>query len=297
MAEELTRCGYVGLVGRPNVGKSTLLNHLLRQKLSITSRRPQTTRRILLGVDTKGPLQAIYVDTPGIHHHARRQMNRNMVRSATSVLQDVDLVVMLVERDKWTEEDDLVLEHVRKSEVPKLALINKIDLLRNKTALLPALDRLQGFGCFEEMIPVSALHGTGLDTLRELVFRSLPVNPHLFPPDQVTDQSQRFLVAEIVREKLMRRLGEEIPHRVAVEIEEFKEQPNIIDISANIVVERSGQKRVIIGSKGEKLKSIGKEARLDIESLLERKVMLRLWVKVKPGWTNNNNLLRRMGYE
>ena len=297
MAEEPTRCGYIGLVGRPNVGKSTLLNHLLGQKVSITSRRPQTTRHVLLGVDTRGPLQAIYVDTPGIHHHARRQMNRNMVRSATSVLQDVDLVVMLVEQDKWTEEDDLVLKHVRKAQVPKLVLINKIDLLQNKTVLLPALDRLGGFQCFEEMIPISALRGTGLDTVRELVFKSLPLNPHLFPADQVTDQSERFLVAEIVREKLMRRLGEEVPHRVAVEIEAFKEEPNIVDIAANIIVERSGQKRIIIGSKGEKLKSIGKEARLDIESLLERKVMLRLWVKVKPGWTNDNHMLRRMGYD
>ncbi|MCZ6620272.1 MAG: GTPase Era [Gammaproteobacteria bacterium] len=297
MVEKPTRCGYVALVGRPNVGKSTLLNHLLRQKLSITSRRPQTTRHLLLGVDTEGPYQAVYVDTPGIHHHARRQMNRNMVRSATSVLQDVDLVVMLVERDKWTIEDDLVLDHVRRVQVPKFALINKIDLLREKTALLPALGRLEGFHCFEELIPVSALQGTGLETLRGLVFKTLPVTPHLFPADQVTDKSQRFLVAEIVREKLLRRLGEEIPHRVAVEIEEFDEQPDIVDIAANIIVERSGQKRIIIGSKGEKLKSIGKEARLDIERLLERKVMLRLWVKVKPGWTNNNNMLRRMGYE
>ena len=224
-------------------------------------------------------------------------MNRNMVRSATSVLQDVDLVVMLVERDKWTIEDDLVLDHVRRAQVPKFALINKIDLLREKTALLPALGRLEGFHCFEELIPVSALHGTGLETLRGLVFKTLPVTSHLFPADQVTDKSQRFLVAEIVREKLMRRLGEEIPHRVAVEIEEFNDQPDIVDIAANIIVERPGQKRIIIGSKGEKLKSIGKEARLDIESLLERKVMLRLWVKVKPGWTNNDNMLRRMGYE
>jgi len=295
--ENSQRCGYVALIGRPNVGKSTLLNHLLRQKLSITSRKPQTTRRILLGVDTEGPYQAIYVDTPGIHHHAHREINRYMVRAATSVLPDVDLVVMIVDRDQWSDEDELVLEHLSKLAVPRLAVINKIDLLRDKQALLPAMSKLDGPGIFEEIFPVSALKNEGLDQLRAAIFKRLPERPQLFPPDQLTDQTERALVGEIVREKLMRRLGDEVPHHLAVVLEGYKETPTLVDISADIYVERAGQKRIVIGKGGEKLKLIGQEARKDIETLIGKRVMLRLWVKVKPGWSNSPAGLRRMGYD
>lgn len=297
MNENSQRCGYVALIGRPNVGKSTLLNHLLRQKLSITSRKPQTTRRILLGVDTEGPYQAIYVDTPGIHHHAHREINRYMVRAATSVLPDVDLVVMIVDRDQWSDEDELVLEHLSKLAVPRLAVINKIDLLRDKQALLPAMSKLDGPGVFEEIFPVSALKNEGLDQLRAAIFKRLPERPQLFPPDQLTDQTERALVGEIVREKLMRRLGDEVPHHLAVVLEGYKETPALVDISADIYVERPGQKRIVIGKGGEKLKLIGQEARKDIETLIGKRVMLRLWVKVKPGWSNSPAGLRRMGYD
>ncbi len=297
MNENSQRCGYVALVGRPNVGKSTLLNHLLRQKLSITSRKPQTTRRILLGVDTEGPYQAIYVDTPGIHHHAHREINRYMVRAATSVLPDVDLVVMIVDRDQWSDEDELVLAHLNKLAVPCLAVINKIDLLRDKQALLPAMSKLDGPGVFEEIFPVSALKNEGLDQLRDAIFKRLPERPQLFPPDQLTDQTERALVGEIVREKLMRRLGDEVPHHLAVVLEGYKETPALVDISADIYVERAGQKRIVIGKGGEKLKLIGQEARKDIETLIGKRVMLRLWVKVKPGWSNSPAGLRRMGYD
>lgn len=297
MNENSQRCGYVALVGRPNVGKSTLLNHLLRQKLSITSRKPQTTRRILLGVDTEGPYQAIYVDTPGIHHHAHREINRYMVRAATSVLPDVDLVVMIVDRDQWSDEDELVLAHLSKLAVPCLAVINKIDLLRDKQALLPAMSKLDGPGVFEEIFPVSALKNEGLDQLRDAIFKRLPERPQLFPPDQLTDQTERALVGEIVREKLMRRLGDEVPHHLAVVLEGYKETPALVDISADIYVERAGQKRIVIGKGGEKLKLIGQEARKDIETLIGKRVMLRLWVKVKPGWSNSPAGLRRMGYD
>lgn len=285
------------MVGRPNVGKSTLLNHLLRQKLSITSRKPQTTRHVLLGVDTEGAYQAIYVDTPGIHEHARRQLNRQMVRAATAVLGDVDLVLMITERDAWTEEDELVLGHLRKVGTPCLAVINKIDQLRRKDVLLPVIERLAGYARFDEIFPVSALKDEGLDRLRAAIFRRLPERPHVFPPDQVTDQTERFLAAEIIREKLMRRLGDELPHQLAVVIEQYKEEGGLVDIAAEIYVERPGQKRIVIGAAGEKLKLIGQEARLDIEKLVERKVMLRLWVKVRPGWTDSPAALRRMGYE
>jgi GTP-binding protein Era len=295
--EEVERCGYVALVGRPNVGKSTLLNHLLRQKLAITSRKPQTTRHVMLGVDTEGSKQAVYVDTPGIHDHADREMNRIMVRSATSVLKDVDLIVMVLEKDQWTEEDELVLGHIQHSGRPALAVINKVDVLKPKELLLPVIERLAGYGLFQAIIPVSALKGSGLDMLREEVFSRLPEHPHMFPADQVTDQSERFITAEIIREKLMRRMGDEIPHRTTVVIEQFKEEDGKVDIAADIYVERAGQKRIIIGKGGEKLKMIGQEARKDIEALLEMPVMLRLWVKIRPGWTNNPAALKRMGYD
>ena len=297
MNENSQRCGYVALVGRPNVGKSTLLNHMLRQKLSITSRKPQTTRRILLGVDTEGPCQAIYVDTPGIHHHAHREINRYMVRAATSVLPDVDLIVMIVDRDQWTDEDELVLEHLSKLAVPRLAVINKIDLLRDKQALLPAISKLDAHGVFEEIFPVSALQNEGLSQLRAAIFARLPERPQLFPEDQLTDQTERALVGEIIREKLMRRLGDEVPHHLAVVLEGFEEKSELVEIIADIYVERSGQKRIVIGKGGEKLKLIGQEARKDIETLIGKRVMLRLWVKVKPGWSNSQAGLRRMGYD
>jgi GTP-binding protein Era len=292
-----TTCGYVAIVGRPNVGKSTLLNHLLEQKLAITSRKPQTTRHVMLGVDTDGSRQAIYVDTPGIHDHADREMNRYMVRSATSVLTDVDLIVMVVEKDQWTAEDELVLGHIRRAGVRCLSVINKVDQIKKKDLLLPVIDTLSRLDVFEAIIPVSALKQTGLDLLREEVFSRLPDHPHMFPPDQVTDQTEKFIVSEIIREKLMRRMGDEIPHRTAVVIELYTETEERVDIAADIYVERAGQKRIIIGKGGEKLKMIGQEARKDIEILLERPVMLRLWVKVRPGWTNSAAAMKRMGYD
>jgi len=297
VSEHIQHCGYVALVGRPNVGKSTLLNHLLKQKLSITSRKPQTTRHVLLGVDTEDDHQAIFVDTPGIHDHARRQLNRQMVRAATSVLGDVDLVVMVTERDVWSDEDELVLGYLRDVDTPCFAVINKIDQLKRKDVLLPVIERLNATARFEEIFPVSALRDTGLTQLRQAIFARLPERPHLFPPDQVTDQTERFLAAEIIREKLMRRLGEELPHHLTVVIEDFKEAEELVDITAEIFVERPGQKRIVIGAGGEKLKLIGQEARIDIERLVGKKVMLRLWVKVRPGWTNSPAALRRMGYE
>jgi GTP-binding protein Era len=296
-ASEHSWCGYVALVGRPNVGKSTLLNHLLRQKLSITSRKPQTTRHVLLGVDTDGAHQAIYVDTPGIHEHAKRQLNRQMVRAATAVLGDVDLILMVTERDVWTEEDELVLGYLREVRTPCFAVINKIDQLKRKELLLPAIDALSRKDRFDEIFPVSALRDRGLDELRRAIFARLPERPHMFPPDQVTDQTERFLAAEIIREKLMRRLGDELPHHLGVVIESYKESDGLVDIQAEIIVERPGQKRIVIGAAGEKLKLIGQEARLDIEKMIDCKVMLRLWVKVRPGWTDSPAALRRMGYE
>jgi len=291
------RCGYVALVGRPNVGKSTLLNHLLGMKLSITSRKPQTTRRNLLGVDTRGHVQAIYVDTPGIHRAGSRQLNRLMVKHATSILSDVNLVLVLLEHHRLTDEDEIVLEHVAQAGVPALAVLNKVDLLSDKSRLLPAMQRLGERNLFAEIIPLSALQKDGVDLLRERVAHYLPKQPHQFPEDQVTDASERYLVSEIIREKLMRRLGDELPHRVAVVVEGFQSEPHLVTIRAEIFVEKDGQKSIVIGEKGYMLKSIGQDSRMDIEALLNAKVMLHLWVKVRQGWTNDNRLLRRFGMD
>jgi len=295
--EPAQRCGYVALIGRPNVGKSTLLNHLLRQKISITSRKPQTTRHVLLGVDTNAHCQAIYVDTPGIHDHASREMNRQMVKAATAVLADVDLVIMVVDRDLWTDADERVLAHIEAHRVPTFVVLNKIDLMTRKDALLPAIAALAERQRFEQIVPVSALRGVGLDEVRRAVCGRLPEQPHLFPADQITDQSERFLVSEIIREKLMRRLGDEVPHHLAVVIQAYEEADDLVDIAAEIYVERPGQKRIVIGKGGEMLKQVGVQARQDIEVLVGRRVMLRLWVKVRPGWSNSVAGLRAVGYD
>jgi len=294
---KVQQCGYVALVGRPNVGKSTLLNHLVGRKLSITSRKPQTTRHTLLGVDTIGDAQAIYVDTPGIHDGGGRAMNRYMVRTATSALHDVDIVVVVLERLRFDDEDRHVVDLVRSARGRKMCVINKIDQLDQLEQLLPHIAQLDSLGVFEEIIPVSALRGTGLDRLKQQVLARLPEGPHLFPPDQVTDRSERFIAGEIVREKLMRRLGDELPHRITVVIENYVVKERIVEIDATIFVERDGQKAIIIGRNGSLLKSVWQDARIDIETLIERKVMLRLWVKVKAGWTNNESGLRRLGFD
>ncbi len=290
------RCGYVAIVGRPNVGKSTLLNHLLGQKISITSRKPQTTRHQVLGIQTEGTNQIIYVDTPGLHKEASKAINRFMNRAATSAIRDVDLVVFVVDRTAWTEEDEMVLQHVKQSGLPTMLVINKVDLLQDKSALLPHLEQLAQRMEFAEIVPVSALRHHNVAELESQILTRLPEAVHFFPEDQITDRSQRFLVAEIVREKITRQLGDELPYAATVEIEEFTLQDAILQISALILVERKGQKKILIGEKGARLRTIGTEARMDMETLLDCKVMLRLWVKVKSGWSDDERALRSLGY-
>ena len=291
------RSGYVAIVGRPNVGKSTLLNHILGQKLSITSRKPQTTRHQILGIKTEGDVQVIYVDTPGLHLKAPKAINRYMNRAATTALQGVDLVVFVVDRLRWTEDDQMVLEHVKNVACPVILVINKVDLLEDKEAMLPHLQWLGEQMSFAEIFPLSALRGHNMPHLEETIAKYIPVAPHGYPEDQITDRSERFLVAEIVREKIMRQLGEEIPYVMTVEIEEFKHQRGVIHISALILVERDGQKKIVIGAEGSRLKLIGQEARRDIERLLDNKVMLKLWVKVKSGWSDDERALKSLGYD
>ena len=294
---DATTCGYVALVGRPNVGKSTLLNHLLGRKLAITSRRPQTTRHNLLGVDTNGASQAIWIDTPGIHQSQGRALNRLMVKNATSALADVDVIVMLVEALRWTDEDAFVLARVRAAKVPAIAAISKIDLVADRTQLLPQMRELGETGAFAAIVPIAALRGVGLAELKAEVAQRLPRAPHFFPADQVTDRSERFIAAEIVREKLMRQLGDELPHRSAVLIDRFVVGKRLVEIDATIYVERAGQKAIVIGKHGARLKSIGQDARADIEKLVDKQVMLRLWVKVKADWSRNEAWLKQLGFE
>lgn len=290
------KCGYVAVVGRPNVGKSTLINHILGQKLNITSRKPQTTRHNLLGIKTHEDCQAIYVDTPGMHHDQKKAINRVMNRSAESVIHDVDVIVFVLEKLRWTEEDDRVLAKLQHTKSPVILVINKIDQVANKDSLLPFLEMLSAKRNFEEIIPLSAKTGDSVQYLERLIKQRLPESEHFFDQDQLTDKSERFLAAEIIREKLMRQLGNEIPYEVTVDIEQFKNIDGISHIDALILVERDSQKSIVIGDKGKKIKLIGTEARKDIEMLLGRKVMLKTWVKVKQGWSDDDKALQSLGF-
>ena len=292
----VSRCGYVAIVGRPNVGKSTLLNHILGQKLAITSRKPQTTRQNMLGIKTEGEIQAVYVDTPGIHKHNDKALNRFMNKTAASAFKDVDVVIIVVDRTRWTDEDQMVLERVQYVQGPVILAVNKTDRLEEKGDLLPHLEWLATQLPNAEIVPISAQHGQNLDTLEALVAKHLPEGEHFYPEDQITDRSSRFLAAELVREKIMRQLGAELPYQIAVEIEEFKQEGRILHIHALILVERDGQKKIIIGDKGERIKRIGQEARHDMEVLFDSKIMLNLWVKVKNGWSDDERALHSLGY-
>ncbi len=297
MTEEQTYCGFVAIVGRPNVGKSTLLNKLLGQKVSITSRKPQTTRHRILGIDTQGAYQTIFVDTPGLHIEEKRAINRLMNRAATSSLGDVEMVVFVVDGTQWTDDDEMVLNKLRHVRCPVVLAVNKVDNIKDKEVLLPHLQWLAQKGDFAEILPISATKGTNVDKIREMARQLLPEGQHYFPEDYITDRSSRFMASEIVREKLMRFMGEELPYSVTVEIERFKvEEDGLFHINALILVEREGQKKMVIGNKGEKLKVIGTEARLDMERLFGQRVFLELWVKVKSGWADDERALRSLGY-
>lgn len=290
-------CGYVAIVGRPNVGKSTLLNHLLGQKISITSRKPQTTRHNMLGIKTESDTQLIFVDTPGIHSNQPKAINHYMNRAAESAIRDVDVVIFVVDRNVWSEADEKVAEEIFNAKAPVIIAINKLDRLDSKEELLPHIEMLSKQFPSAQLIPVSALQGQQLDELESAIKLHIPEGMHYFPEEQITDKNQRFLTAELVREKITRQLGAEVPYEVAVEIESFKYEGNICHIDALILVEREGQKKIIIGDKGSRLKNIGQQARLDMERLLDCKVMLKLWVKVRRGWSDDDRALRSLGYE
>jgi len=289
-------CGYVALVGRPNVGKSTLMNHLIGQKISITSSKPQTTRHRIIGIKTEADYQVVFVDTPGLHLNAKKAVNRYMNRAAKSALADVDLIIFVVEASRWTEDDENVLRQLRAAEVPVVLAVNKIDHIKDKAELLPLLQGLAKKMDFTAMVPVSALRRGNLDELERVVAQHLPQNDPFYAEDQITDRSSRFLAAEIVREKLMRTLGQELPYELTVEIEQFKNEDNMLNIAAVIWIERDSQKPIVIGKGGSVLKKVGQAARTDMERLFDSKVFLQLWVKVKEGWSDDDRALSSLGY-
>lgn len=290
------RSGYVVVVGRPNVGKSTLINRVLGQKLCITSRRPQTTRHRILGIKTTELGQFIYVDTPGMHSDGKRAMNRYMNRAAAASVDDVDVVVFVIDGMKWTEEDDRVLKKLQDTSKPVILVMNKIDKLEDKAALLPQVEKLAVLYDFAEIVPLSARRGINMESLEQSIYKLMPEGEMIFDEDQLTDRSSRFLAAEMVREKLFRHLGQELPYSLTVDIEQFEDDNGMYRISAVIYVERSGQKSIVIGKKGELLKLVGKDAREDMEKLFGCKVFLQLWVKVREGWSDNERMLRNLGY-
>ncbi len=291
------RSGYVAIIGRPNVGKSTLLNCLLGEKISITSAKPQTTRLQILGVKTTDDTQLIYMDTPGLHEEQKRAMNRYMNRIATAVIHDADVIVWMIDAIRFRKEDEEVLKKLEAVAKPVILVINKIDLLNDKNELLPFIAELQNKFPFTHIIPISAINATNTTRLENEIAKLLPSGPLLFPDDQVTDKSLRFQLAEIIREKLIQVTSEELPYATTVEIENFQQTKKLTEISAIIWVERQGQKIIVIGKKGAKLKKIGTEARVEMEKRLNGKVLLHLWVKVKADWTDDERAMKSLGYE
>jgi GTP-binding protein Era len=288
-----SRSGYIAIVGRPNVGKSTLLNCLLGQKVSITSPKPQTTRTQILGIKTVDETQAVYIDTPGMHRVEKRAMNRYMNRLANAVMIDADVVVFVIEANRWNEEDELALEKLRATHAPVILAINKVDLVRDKNMLLPFIEKITDKFTFSDIVPFSAKKADNVDALEKTIMQKLPAGPHLFPDDQ----SEQFQVAEIIREKLIKATEQELPYSTTVSVESMKLENNVVHISAIIWVERDGQKAIVIGKGGDMLKKIGTQARKDIEKLVDQKVFLRLWVKVKSDWTDDERSLNTLGYQ
>jgi len=289
-------CGFVALIGRPNVGKSTLMNHLLKQKISITSRKPQTTRHRILGINTTEAGQAIYMDTPGMHGSEKRALNRYLNRTAETTLLGVDVIVWLIDGLSWHEYDEVIFKKLEQAGLPVILAVNKVDKVKDKDAILTFFAEARHRFPFEHLIPISALKRTNLDQLESLIMTLLPTSDLIYPEDQITDRPERFLAAEIIREKLTRRLGDELPYALTVEIERYEELPGITKIYAIIWIERLTQKNIVIGKEGEMLKKVGTDARFDIEKLIGQKVYLQLWVKVKKNWSDNERAMQSLGF-
>jgi len=291
------RSGSAALVGRPNVGKSTLLNALIGEKLSIVTPRPQTTRHRILGVLTLRNAQIAFVDTPGLHLKAGRALNKAMNRTASTALADADLVVLVVEALRWTHEDQLALDRIVRARQPALAAVNKIDRVRPRARLLPYLAELAKRHPFLAVVPVSALRPENIEDLRDTIAAQLPHSPPLYPEGELTDRSPGFRIAETIREKLTLELNQEVPYGIAVEVERMTEEEGVLSVDAAIWVDRAGQKPIVIGARGERLKRVGRAARLALNGMLGRRVHLNLWVKVRANWADNARALRELGVE
>ena len=290
------RAGLVALVGRPNVGKSTLLNALVGQKVSITSPKPQTTRHRIAGILTGPGYQAVFLDAPGLHTRQPRGLNRAMNRAALGSLADADLLLFIVDATRWTREDEAALERVTQAGTKSVLVVNKCDRIKPREKLLPLIDRLSTRHVFDAVVPLSALKEDNLERLVAVIPPLLPESEPFYPEDQVTDRSERFLAAELVREKLFRKLGEEIPYGLTVEIERFREEQGVLHIHALVWVDKSRHKAMVIGAKGQLLKAVGREARQDMETAFGHKVFLQIWVKVKEGWADDERALQSLGY-
>jgi GTP-binding protein Era len=295
--ESESRCGYAAIIGRPNVGKSTLMNCMLGQKISITAHKPQTTRHQILGIKTVPKGQIVFIDTPGIHLKTTRAINRYMNKAATAILKDVDLVVWVLEAESFTDEDRHIAGHLREGGIVPICVINKVDLVKDKQRLLPFAEELDRLVAPGEMLMVSAKTGKGLDELERRLLDRLPFSRPFYDEDQITDRSERFLAAEFIREQITRRLHQELPYSSTVEIEGFEHDGDLVRISAVIWVERDGQKAIVIGKKGQTLKAIGQHARESLEKLLDSRVHLQTWVKVKSGWSDDERALQSFGYK
>ncbi|MET0068600.1 MAG: GTPase Era [Candidatus Thiodiazotropha sp.] len=289
-------CGYAAIVGRPNVGKSTLLNRLLGVRLAITSHKAQTTRHTILGINTLSSGQVIYVDTPGIHERSDNAMNRYLNRTAQTALADVDLLIFVVEALSWTREDEKVLRLIKQIETPAILAVNKVDRVRQKEMLLPYLSEMAERHTFVEIVPLSAKTGKNLDTLEQLVLHALPVGENFYPQDQLTDRPEKFFAAELIREQITRRYAKELPYAVSIEIERFEELSGLYRINAVIWVEKTGQKGILIGKDGRALKEVATQARKAMQQFFECKVHLELWVKVKKSWSSDEAAMVRLGY-
>ena len=292
------RSGFAALVGRPNVGKSTLLNAMVGQKLSIVTPRPQTTRHRIVGIAHLPNAQIAFVDTPGLHQHGSRALNKAMNRTAATSLNDADLVVLVIDATKWTAEDDLALERVVASGLPAIAAVNKIDQIHPRDKLLPYMADLAKRHNFAAIVPISALKANGVEALKQTIAESLPVAPAMYADDQLTESSLEFRIAEMIREKLTLELNQEVPYGVAVEVEQMKDaEDGQLTVDAAIWVDREGQKPIVIGAKGERLKRVGRSARIALNDLLNRRLHLNLWVKVRENWADNARALKHLGVE
>lgn len=297
MNENEEKTGYIGIVGKPNAGKSTLLNHLIGQKLCITSRKPQTSRHNILGIKQVDNCQLIFIDTPGMHEDQVTKLNKIMNKSAKNTIIDADIVLFVLDRLDWDSRDEYVVKHLKKINRPIICVLNKVDLIKDKNLILPHIEKLRNIFENVTIVPISALKKRNLGTLEDEIIARLPCKPNFFPRDQISDRSERFFCAEIVREKVIRQLGKELPYQTSVDIERFEVKGNVTFIDACVFVERQSQKKIIIGERGQKLKNIGQAARIDIEKFIQCKVMLNVWIKVRNGWSNNEDILKSLSFE